>query len=212
MTAWRRWPFATFGLVALLSAFFLVEAQAMRWGMIDDLVRDLAFVWPDFVAEPLGNAPRLISSLFLHANWSHALSNIVFVSLFGPLVERRVGAWPFLLLFLVWGAVASICQGILTSAGTLGASGAISGAAGAHFILSPMRRSVSALRKIVAVALTGLWFLLQIYGGFLSLGPELIAGAMEIAYWAHAAGFSAGALCALPFLLPENLTLWKGKR
>src|SRR5690606_34524964 len=47
---------------------------------------------------------RLLSALFLHADWAHLLGNLVFLLIFGLPAERVMGPWRFLALFLVGGA------------------------------------------------------------------------------------------------------------
>src|SRR2546427_461624 len=55
-----------------------------------------------------GSVLRLFTALFLHADWSHLLGNLVFLLIFGLPAERVLGPWRLLLLFLVGGAVSNL--------------------------------------------------------------------------------------------------------
>ncbi|MEM9096016.1 MAG: rhomboid family intramembrane serine protease, partial [Pseudomonadota bacterium] len=88
-----------------------------------------------------------------------------------------------------------------------GASGAISGVMGGYLLLYP-KAKVDVfvflgyyVRMIVmrSWAVLGIWFALQLVGGFSTLG-----GQGGVAYWAHAGGFIAGLAVMLP------LWAWKG--
>ena len=49
---------------------------------------------------------------------------------------------------------------------------------------------------VPAVLVLGLWFVLQLFSGFLSLGGPDVGG---VAFWAHVGGFVAGVLVGLVF-------------
>ena len=51
---------------------------------------------------------RLFTALFLHADWSHLLGNLVFLLIFGLPAERVLGPWRLLFLFLVGGAFSNL--------------------------------------------------------------------------------------------------------
>lgn len=79
-----------------------------------------------------GEPWRLASSMFLHANILHLLINLLVLFDAGRLYERMVGAWRFLLVYLlagVLGGVASVAWN--PWANSVGASGAIFGVLGA---------------------------------------------------------------------------------
>jgi membrane associated rhomboid family serine protease len=96
--------------------------------------------------------PSLLSaltSLFVHAGWLHWLKNALFLGLFGVYVERALGAWRWLALYLASGlgaigvhwAMSLTIQPSLYREGLVGASGAISGLVG-YFALRFYRRRV----------------------------------------------------------------------
>ena len=178
----------------------VVEQQLMaRWGALSGGLApaDLLASWSG--AE---RWLRLLSALFVHADWAHLLGNLVFLLIFGLPAERAMGPWRFLLLFLVGGAVANVAA--VLSIGTpdrviIGASGAISAVIGAYLALFPTAKLGVVLPlglflefvKAPASLLIGIWALLQVV--FAYTGPAFGA----VAWWAHIAGFLFGVVFAL---------------
>jgi len=78
----------------------------------------------------------------------------------------------------------------------IGASGAIAGVLGAYFLLYPWSRVLTwfpmfifFVIEIPAVVFLGIWFVLQMYSGLLSLETGTAGG---VAWWAHVGGFVVG--------------------
>lgn len=145
---------------------------------------------------------RLLSALFLHADWAHLLGNLVFLLIFGLPAERVMGPWRFLALFLLGGAFANLVAAL--AIGTpdrliIGASGAVSAIIGAYLALFPRARLGVVLPlglflefvRAPASLLIGLWALMQV--AFAWLGPAF----GMVAWAAHAAGFVFGVVFAL---------------
>jgi len=82
---------------------------------------------------------------------------------------------------------------------SIGASGAIAGVLGAYLVLYPRARVLTLLflfpfiRIIVLPAqfVLGLWFVMQLFSGTLSLGVQS-AQTSGVAWFAHVGGFVAG--------------------
>jgi membrane associated rhomboid family serine protease len=128
---------------------------------------------------------RLIAYGFLHANLFHLAANMFCLALWGGHLERRVGAFYFIVIYvcaLVVGALVSNA----THSGpylTVGASAAISGVLGA--LLS--------LRILARVDLPANFFVVNI-----GLNVALALGNSSIDWGAHLGGFAAGMIvCAL---------------
>ena len=145
---------------------------------------------------------RLVSALFLHADWAHLLGNLVFLLIFGLPAERAMGSWRFALLFLLGGAVANLAAVIAIATPDrliIGASGAVSALIGAYLALFPGARLGVVVPlglflqfvKVPAALLIGVWALLQVV--FTFIGPAFGA----IAWSAHLAGFAFGGAFAL---------------
>ncbi len=80
---------------------------------------------------------RLLTAAFLHDGVAHIALNMLALYWFGPFVERALGTWRFLTVYLATAIVASVFVYVLTPANTLtvGASGAIFGLFAIAFIL-----------------------------------------------------------------------------
>jgi membrane associated rhomboid family serine protease len=144
----------------------------------------------------------LVSALFMHASWLHLLGNMVYLWVFGMPLERRLGSFGMLLVFVFCGALANLFVVMrlpeLTSP-IIGASGAVSAVVGAYLGLFPARRIGMLLplglylqfARVPAVIVIGSWFTLQLV--YTVLGP--ITGI--VAWWTHMAGFALGLIFAL---------------
>lgn len=175
------------------------HALVLDWGALtggqamDDTLREL---WTQ------GRGLRLLTALFLHADWVHLLGNLVFLLIFGLPAERVMGPWRFLLLFLLGGAIANLAAVLLIGAPhrlIIGASGAVSAVIGAYLALFPRARLGVVLPlglflefvRAPASLLIGIWAVLQVV--FAYIGPAFGA----VAWAAHIAGFGFGVAYAL---------------
>ncbi len=152
-----------------------------------------------------------LTAMFAHGAWSHLVGNLVFLAALGPLVEGLVGHVRYAVLYLLSGVAADALQGGLTLAfaahdadiPNIGASGAISGVVAAFVVARPFDRVVTWVMpclfvRIPAIALLGVWFLIQSLEGIYTLSnPDSVVG---IAFFAHVGGFAAGAILATVFL------------
>lgn len=150
------------------------------------------------------------SSMFLHGNWGHLLSNMWALWLFGDNIEDRMGSFRFLLFYLAGGVAAGLVHVFtnpLETAPAIGASGAVAGVMGAYFLLYPTARIVTLVPifffplfiRIPAFFYLGGWFLLQLIQGTAAfLGVSSAGG---IAWWAHVGGFVTGMFVVRRFLL-----------
>jgi len=154
----------------------------------------------------------LLTSMFLHGGWMHIAGNLWFLWIFGNNVEDSMGHARFLLFYLLCGlaaAGAQIASDPASGLPMIGASGAIGGVMGAYVLLYP-RVHVHLLLvlgfyvttvAVPAFLMLGYWFLLQLMGGFVTLGAE----GGGVAFWAHVGGFAAGVVLVGAFRDPELL-------
>jgi membrane associated rhomboid family serine protease len=145
---------------------------------------------------------RLVTALFIHADWLHLAGNLLFLMIFGLPAERALGSWRFLALFLAGGAIANLV-GALTLASAnepiVGSSGGVSAIVGAYLALFPRARLGLVIPlglflefvRIPAPLLIGFWILLQVL--FTFVGPAFGA----VVWWTHIAGFLIGIAFAL---------------
>jgi membrane associated rhomboid family serine protease len=207
----RRLPptWATLLLVAACVTMFLwiaAEPAAGRgrllsvWGTVPSTLLDSHVPWQIQLSEL--RFARLVSALFIHADWIHLTTNLLFLIIFGLPTERALGAGRFLMLFVIGGAIANLV-GALTLAGTsspiIGSSGAVSSVVGAYLVLYPRAHLGLVLPlgfflefvRVPASLLIGFWAVLQIL--FTYVGPAFGA----VAWWTHISGFLLGILMAL---------------
>lgn len=160
-----------------------------------------------------------IASLFLHAGILHLVGNMVFLMVFGPPLESRLGALRFTIAYLACGWLANLAQAAailawwpeLVSVPIVGASGAISGLMGLFLVRLYFARlrfvSVTLLYlqgiakpaafSLPAIVGIGLWLAL-------TLAYQFAGIASETAYIAHLSGALFGAVFGLAMgLAPE---------
>ena len=147
-----------------------------------------------FFADPAGEFIHIFSSMFLHGGLEHILGNLWFLWIFGPAVEARLGGGRYLLVYLLAGVGAALTQAFFLPASgvpMIGASGAISGVAGAYFLLFPTAWILALVWPFPplfvwfpAAFFLGYWVLIQVLYGFIGLPG--------VAWWAHVGGFVVG--------------------
>jgi hypothetical protein len=178
---------------------------------LDQLIFTLGFIPARFIAQqgetllnPAGFLP-VFSSMFLHANLVHLISNMWMLWIFGDNVEDCMGHGRYLLFFLLCGIASVFAQTVSNPQSVIpmvGASGAISGVLGAYIITYPKARILTLVPIVIlfyiielpAYFFLGFWFLIQlIQGSLYSLNSEQMAGG-GVAWWAHVGGFAAGVI------------------
>jgi membrane associated rhomboid family serine protease len=143
----------------------------------------------------------LFTSMFLHGSFLHIFGNMLFLAIFGPTVEDRMGRLRFLVFYLLGGLVALAAQVAVDPSATgptLGASGAIAAVLGGYILLYPRARVLTlvfivffvTIVQVPAFLLLGFWFLEQLYFGAAGLATPL--GSESVAYFAHVGGFVFG--------------------
>ena len=204
-------PYVTVSLIVLNAAVFLYELQLSRPEL--QLLAQLFGVVPAYFAWP-----TLFTSMFIHEGWLHVFGNMLYLWIFGDNVEDRLGHAGYLLFYLGCGAAAALGQ-LSVSAGStipmIGASGAIAGVMGAYFVLYPQSRVLTVvflvffmdMIEIPAIFFLGVWFVKELFNGVGSLGAQSVNGG--VAFWAHIAGFAAGALTGLLWRCAHPRNYWK---
>ncbi len=140
----------------------------------------------------------LVSFMFVHGGFWHLLGNMWFLYIFGDNIEDRLGAFRYLLFYLLCGLISGFFQllvNINSNIPTIGASGAIAGVMGAYIVLFPKSRILTLIPIIIipffieipAYFFLGIWFIFQ----FLSAAGSQ-PGTGGIAWWAHIGGFISG--------------------
>ncbi|MEZ0361440.1 MAG: rhomboid family intramembrane serine protease [Hydrogenobacter sp.] len=154
-------------------------------------------------AEVFQRPYTLITHMFLHGSWLHIIGNMWFLWIFGDNVEDRLGRLNYLIFYTLSGLGAALLQTFVSFVAggvdvpMVGASGAISGVLGAYLWLFPHARILALVpifffltfMEVPAILFIGLWILIQILNGILTL-PFAHGGG--VAWFAHIGGFAVG--------------------
>ncbi|MEM9845037.1 MAG: rhomboid family intramembrane serine protease [Pseudomonadota bacterium] len=210
-----RTPYVTYALIALNVVIFL-----SYWPLFDQPSALMAF-YDAYAMVPAqvstrGEVITMLTSMFLHGGWLHLGGNMLFLWIFGDNMEDEMGHIGFLLFYLASGLAAAFAHYIaapMSNIPTVGASGAIAGVMGGYLLLFPKARIDILFILIIIIRIftlpawivLAIWFALQIFGG-VGANPETGG----VAYWAHAGGFVAGIVLALPlFLRLGGIRFWE---
>ena len=151
------------------------------------------------------NLLSLLASMFLHADIIHLGLNMLFLLVSGDAVERELGNFRFLGLYLAFGVIAGLFHAYLNSASaipTIGASGAIFGILAALAILFPFRWLLH-LFGLIPIPLPAILF---VFITILTETAYVSSGIVEnVAHTAHVGGFLAGVFLTLLFV-PKRRT------
>ncbi|HEV3214981.1 MAG TPA: rhomboid family intramembrane serine protease [Vicinamibacterales bacterium] len=196
----RTFPAVNIALIVLNGVVFLGELSIPD-ANLQAFLRNYGIVPGDFWL------PTVLTSMFLHGGWLHLVGNMLYLWIFGDNVEDRLGHFRYLVFYLFCGSVAAAAHIYMNPGSlvpTIGASGAIAGVMGAYFVLYPQSRILALVPLIIffrvmevpAIVFLGIWFVIQFLSGASTTGVESSGG---VAFWAHVAGFVAGAGWVLIF-------------
>jgi membrane associated rhomboid family serine protease len=208
----RRTPYLTYGLI-LINVLFFIWQLLVPAPQLDQTYSALALVPCEF--------PRNVGvdmfwiylrGMFLHAGFAHLLGNMVYLWLFGTNIEDYYGRRTFLALYFLGGLAAGFTQTVVyahmcSPVVGIGASGAISAVLGSYLILYPgtrVRVGIIFFRifmhvvKVPALVVLGLWFVLQLLGGFQALSGGMLGG---VGFFAHIGGFIFGMVFAFLYTM-----------
>ena len=148
-------------------------------------------LWP--YDTPLFHVWQLVTYGFMHGGFSHLFFNMFGLYMFGPEVERVLGAQRFLTYYLVSVVGAAVLHLLVTGLAselllpTVGASGGLFGLLLAFGMFFPQRRIMLLLPPIPMKA----WVFVTLYGA-----AELLMGIFGtlqgVAHFAHLGGMLAG--------------------
>jgi membrane associated rhomboid family serine protease len=164
--------------------------------VIFKLVGSSIFAVSDYGLRPgailqMRNFHSILTSMFMHADYSHLVGNLFFLPLFGQIVERGHRGLRFLMLYLLAGIVASFLDIYVEPSSlipAIGSSGAIAGVLGACAVGFPDARE-----SLFIVSL----LILPIFALFL---PSYCMSAVLLFILALALQFPGKRLPVFPFL------------
>jgi membrane associated rhomboid family serine protease len=205
----RNFPIVNRGLVAANCVVFV--AQLFLGARTESLINTFGYI-PARLMNPAAygySAPEvmltLFTSLFLHGGFVHLVGNMIYLWVFGNVVEDSLGHLGYLLFYLCCGAVGSLSHTLLfphSPVPSIGASGSIAGVLGAFLVLRPRARIVTlfplvvywAMAEVRAMLFLPVWFAMQFFNGALALAAaQKTSEVVGVAWWAHVGGFLFGA-------------------
>ncbi len=189
-------PLVTIGVCLLMVVGYILPqlgiSTASLW-----LVPDRFAVW-----SPL-------TSCFLHVSPAHLAGNLLWLLVFGSLLEMAVRRYEYLLVLVAGGIAASSVQaGVVlvsqperASSPILGASGmvaAVIGAFAVRFFAMDMRVGRLSVPSLWVIAL---WLIPQVVGAVRTLAE---GGLSTVGYWGHLGGFVVGMGLALALRMTRS--------
>ena len=126
----------------------------------------------------------------------HIIGNMLYLSAFGPNLETRIGHFRFLILYFFSGVAATLLYAMVHYDSTIpliGASGAVAGVMGAHFVACRKSRirclCLIFIRSLPASVVLLPWIVIQVVNISLSYHGS------PVAWLAHIGGFGMGIFC-----------------
>ncbi len=197
----RRFPIATVILIGINVLVYFVFQAALSEREAYNLALDWAVV-PGLLTRGFDGEAALdiVRAMFMHGSITHLGGNMLYLWIFGDNLEDRMGIPLYLGFYFVSGIAATLAQVAIapdSPVPLLGASGAIAGVLGGYLLMFPGVRVRGLiflgyfvrLAEISAVWVLGLWFLLQVFNGTMTIGSMAGGG---VAWFAHIGGFVTG--------------------
>jgi membrane associated rhomboid family serine protease len=140
----------------------------------------------------------ILVSGFMHSGYVHLIGNLIFLSVFGPPVEKRLGAIRFVLFYIASIFLAFYAHVLIypqSPVPVVGASGAIAAVMGSYLILYPRGRILTIIPLILMLEVVEIpsiifiliWFFIQSANGYLSIQSQ-----SSVAWFSHIGGFLLG--------------------
>lgn len=187
----------TYALIVLNMGLFGVQQSLVAAGAgdISERIIETMVLWRlDF------KWWTLFSYAFLHAGWMHLLGNMLFLYVFGPNIEDRLGKIGFLVFYLVGAAASGGLHIMFSNSPVVGASGAIAACTGAYLVMFPQTliRAFSLLLVVGIVHVPAWWMIaFAIFWDFVGLSG---VRRENVAFLAHLGGYGFGAAVAFMLL------------
>ncbi len=208
-TIHRLTPVNTILILANVSIFVLevrlsghAGVTLVRYAMVPSHIAHLHLSAP---RRALATLATFITSTFLHAGFIHIAGNMLYLFIFGPAIEERLGTPRYLYFYFaaaIAAGLATVAMGPESRVPVIGASGAIAGVLGAYFVIYPRGRITTILPlfffwpmvEIPAYFYLLFWFVAQLGAGIFSGAQGPTVGG--VAFWAHVGGFLFGVAIA----------------
>lgn len=182
-----RSPAVTYSLIVGCIAAFMVQNAVSVDEWRGYAIRGNGFEWY-----------QLFTSTLLHGGLLHLGFNMLVLLALGPNVEDKLGHIKYLLVYLLGAVSAGLAHMLFSSAGAIGASGAIAAVAGAYLVLFPSSRIICFtiwIGFIGRMPIPAWWFI------GIKIAIDILAGGFGgntgIAHAAHLGGYALGIVAML---------------
>ena len=194
MNRFKQMP-ATMVLIAINVLVYLLTHFTIFLSEPEAVVEKGALSW--YLIKENQEYYRILTSMFLHADWSHLFNNMLVLLFVGGNLERAVGRIKYLFLYFGTGILAGIASisynmwkeyALALSGNTtysIGASGAIFGVVGAVLWIVVINKG--RLKEISSTQMI-LFVILSLYGGVVN---------SQIDQAAHVGGFLGGVILSI---------------
>lgn len=194
----------TMSIIAINLVAYLITHYSGILGGVEQMLEKGALSW--YYIKESQEYYRLLTSMFMHADWSHLVNNMIILLFIGGNLERAAGRFKYLFIYFGTGILAGLTSisynmwkeyanaSFSTTTISIGASGAIFGLVGAILwivIVNKGRLAQISTRQMI------LFIILSLYGGVVN---------SQIDQAAHIGGFVAGIiLSAVLYRKPEHI-------
>lgn len=144
---------------------------------------------------------RIITAVFIHGGFLHILSNMFWLYVFGPELEKIAGKLRFFTIYMMSGIIGNVATYFVQGPEyvSVGASGAIFGILGAFLALVYYTRKIFPQLRQMIVPLAVISVIITF------LQPNVNATA-------HIAGLLTGAVFGIINFHPKNIIKWREQR
>ena len=208
--AFRDRPVVTYALVTINVAVYLICAAISHnfiqpapagtgdtVAMLNNPLYQHGDLVGYFIKQDPVQAYRILTSMFLHANWLHIGLNMWSLYILGTVTERIFGAGRYTALYFISGIVAGVVQAFAQpNVPSLGASGAIFGVFGAFGAFVWLRRHQLGR---AGTSLISQWVILIVINFAID-----IPNASSIAVWDHVGGLVTGLVLGAFFVMTSS--------
>ena len=188
-------PWATYTLIGLN-----VLVYALQW-MIPSFFQNFALNWAyvDYY-EGVNGYYRALTSGFMHSqyDYTHILFNMFSLYIFGNALERMLGRWRFVTIYIASILGGSAMVYLLAYTDTVvGASGGIFGLIGSYLVLLVLMKQREQIRSLMGM-----------------IGLNVVMGFLmpNISWQGHLGGFIAGVVVTLLVIAPQLIQIQKLKK
>jgi membrane associated rhomboid family serine protease len=177
-------PVFTYVLITVNVIVFLIgsghQQQFSLWGATNRY----------FILEA-GEYYRLVSAMFLHADFLHLIFNMLALYAVGRALEGFIGHTPFLLIYFLGGLAGSVASVLLNdpNVSSVGASGAVFGLFGAALVYDTRYRTILDPDAQKGMKRSAQLIVINFFNGF--------RPGSNVDNWAHLGGLLGGIVVAL---------------